>query len=92
VLLFALALAASAAPSRAQSATGASATGTGGAAAVTLTSPLDFQVFQRRTRLKGKIEIDGHINVPADRIEERLTGDSLRGPLPGNWVRLPFNR
>ena len=61
-------------------------------AAITLTSPLDYQVFQRSARMKGKVEVSGEEHVSADRIEVRLTGTSLSGPLPGNWVRLSLDK
>jgi hypothetical protein len=59
---------------------------------ITLASPLNYQVFQRSSRFKGEIEIRGQAHVPADRAEARLTGNSLRGPLPGNWQRLKLDR
>lgn len=59
---------------------------------ITLTSPLDYQVFQRSSRLKGEIEIRGQAQVAADRVEARLTGNSLSGPLSGNWERLKLDR
>lgn len=62
------------------------------AAPVILQSPLDYQVFQRRNRLEGKIEIGGDVRVAADRVEARLTGTSLSGPLPGTWISLRFNK
>jgi Carbohydrate esterase, sialic acid-specific acetylesterase len=42
--------------------------------------------------MKGRIQIDGRLHVSADRVEPRLTGNSLRGPLPGNWARLLLDR
>jgi len=59
---------------------------------ITLTSPLDYQVFQRSGALKGRVEIRGAAHLPADRIEARLTGNSLKGPLPGNWVRMHLDK
>lgn len=61
-------------------------------ASISLSSPLDYQVFQRSTLLKGKLDIRGKALVPADRVEARLTGTSLRGPLPGNWIRIRFKK
>ena len=65
------------------------------APAITLTAPLDYQVFQRSTRLKGRIEIRGQARGISDftvvKAEARLTGNSLTGPLPGKWVRLKFD-
>jgi len=59
---------------------------------VSLSSPLDYQVFQRSALMKGKVTVDGRLCVPADRIEVRLTGDSLRGPLRVHWVHLHADR
>jgi len=59
---------------------------------ISLTSPLDYQVFQRRSLLKGKIEIVGQTHISADQVEARLSGDSLRGPLPDTWKHLSFDR
>jgi len=42
--------------------------------------------------MRGKIHIDGHLRVTADRLEARLTGNSLSGPLPGDWVHLSCNK
>jgi hypothetical protein len=65
------------------------------AAPVTLTSPLDYQVFQRSSRLKGRVLIRGQAQaVPGlagTHVEARLTGTSLQGPLAGNWVRLKMD-
>src|ERR1700693_6197739 len=43
--------------------------------AITLSSPMDFQVFQRDTRARGKVLVSGHARVECDRAETRLTGD-----------------
>src|SRR5580692_10607606 len=65
------------------------------AAPVTLTSPLDYQVFQRSSRLKGRVLIRGQAQaVPGlagTHVEARLTGTSFQGPLAGNWVRLKMD-
>ena len=55
--------------------------------AIHLSSPLQDEVFQRKTRLKGAVLVEG--DAPgADRVEARITGESLAGPLTGEWVRL----
>jgi Carbohydrate esterase, sialic acid-specific acetylesterase len=59
---------------------------------ITLTSPLDYQVFQRRSLLKGRVEVVGQIHVAADQVEARLSGMSLSGPLPDKWKRLSFDK
>lgn len=38
---------------------------------LTVLSPLDYQVFQRRTREAGTIRVAGKVNVPCDRVEFR---------------------
>ena len=60
------------------------------ALAITLTSPLQYQVFQRRTRLDGAVVVRG--SAPAAvRVEARILGHSLAGPLPARWRHLPFD-
>jgi len=61
-------------------------------AAIELTSPLDYQVFQRRAVLKGAVKVSGQAHIPANCAEARLTGTSLSGALPGNWVRLHLSK
>jgi len=69
---------------------------TSAGAAIALTSPLDYQVFQRNTALKGTIEIGGRAQLPpgrqALRVEARLSGASLSGPLPDHWTHLHIDR
>ena len=43
--------------------------------AITLSSPMDYQVFQRDTPARGKVLVSGHARVECDRAEARLTGD-----------------
>jgi hypothetical protein len=64
---------------------------------IAVTSPLNYQVFQRATREQGKLTIAGSIilktsqALPPDALEARLTGKSILGDLPGKWQRLPFD-
>jgi serine/threonine protein kinase len=51
-------------------------------------APRDYEVFQRRTRLEGQVRLRGRVLVPADRLEARLTGTALDGPLPDSWQPL----
>lgn len=60
-------------------------------AAVSLSSPLDYQVFQRQSRLRGAIEVRGHVAVPTDHVQIRIAGKSLLGPLPGRWKDIAFD-
>lgn len=68
----------------------------GPAAAITLTSPLDYQVFQRSAPLKGRVLIRGQARDAAGlagtRVEARLTGNSLTGPLRDTWIRLKMDK
>jgi len=60
-------------------------------ATLSVNSPLDYQVFQRQTRQKGKILISGRILEGCSRVEARLLGSSSFGSLPGQWKRLPLD-
>jgi len=59
-----------------------------------LTSPADFQVFQRQTAASGKVIVEGALEVPghaaftnADTLEARLVNDSDTNA----WTPLPFD-
>ena len=56
-------------------------------AVVTVSSPLDYQVFQRRTRLHGTILVRGSV-LTAIKVEARVEGTSIEGPLPARWRRM----
>jgi Carbohydrate esterase, sialic acid-specific acetylesterase len=61
------------------------------APSLTISSPLEYQVFQRSTRLHGTILVRG--KAPrATRVEARVEGTSLEGRLPGRWQRLALDR
>ena len=66
-------------------------------ASLNLTSPSDYQVFQRATRLKGIVVVSGSVasgakgDVPVEVLEARLLGKPLEGELAGVWQRLPFD-
>lgn len=55
-------------------------------------SPSDYQVFQRQTRSHGDIRIEGDAKPDFDKVQVRITGSSITGPLPGNWVDVPVTR
>jgi hypothetical protein len=57
-----------------------------------LTSPLDFEVFQRRSREEGSISISGRSELQVDRVEARVSGQSLTGPVSARWHKLQLNR
>ncbi len=61
---------------------------------VTLSSPLDYQVFQRASKDAGKIVVAGMLEVQGhaaltnlDRLEARLVGDTFTN----DWQALPFD-
>jgi hypothetical protein len=58
---------------------------------LTISSPLEYQVFQRSTRLHGAILVRGSA-LATTRVEARVEGTSLEGPLPGRWQRLMLDR
>jgi hypothetical protein len=60
------------------------------APALTVSSPLEYQVFQRSTRLHGAIIVHGSA-LAATGVEARVEGTSIEGPLPGRWQRLALD-
>ena len=58
---------------------------------LTISSPLEYQVFQRSTRLQGAILVRGTAPA-ATRVEARVKGTSIEGPLLGRWQRLALDR
>ncbi len=59
---------------------------------IAVRSPGSFQVFQRQTRFEGPVRLHGRVHVPCDRLEARLTGESLQGPLPDRWQEIPLSK
>jgi hypothetical protein len=62
---------------------------------ITLTSPLDYQVFQRITRDRGFIVVRGHLAPPADKLEARILDTRDTQPvhsLPRKWHKLAVNK
>lgn len=59
---------------------------------ISLSSPLDYQVFQRRTRLAGSVAIRGRATSPLDKVEARITGASPTGPLSGKWQPISLDQ
>ncbi len=64
---------------------------------VSLTSPLEYQVFQRQTKTLGEVRISGSVvlatpDSPApDKLEVRVLGTPLVGKLREEWKPLPFD-
>ncbi len=57
-------------------------------AALTLDSPRDYLVFQRQSKAGGTLSVSGRALVECERAEVRLTGNSLFGRLPAEWLAL----
>jgi hypothetical protein len=57
-----------------------------------VSSPAEYQVFQRYSRNRGQITVQGKVKVPCDAVQVRLTGESLEGKLPGKWQNVVFDR
>ncbi len=53
-----------------------------------LLAPLDYQVFQRKTRLQGPMTIRGRMRAPFDHLEYRLSGKPLEGAVLDKWQEL----
>jgi hypothetical protein len=58
---------------------------------IAVASPLDYQVFQRRTRLNGSIHVQGHTFIPVTRVEMRISGTPLSGRLSKKWQDISFD-
>ena len=56
--------------------------------AIVLTSPLDYQVFQREDRSKGTATIAGRLPIDA-KARFRWRGKSIAGEVPEQWNELP---
>jgi hypothetical protein len=61
-------------------------------ATVLLSSPLDYQVFQRESRLMGTVSIRGRSLAPAKRAEARVVGKRISGPLTAKWLPLSLDQ
>jgi serine/threonine protein kinase len=52
-------------------------------------APLDYQVFQRKTRLQGAVRARGRMRSAFDQLEYRLTGKPLEGAALDQWQAMP---
>ena len=62
---------------------------------ITLTAPLDYQVFQRVTRDRGFILIRGHLVSPGDKLEARILNTPDTRPAHSfsrKWLRIAINK
>ena len=55
-------------------------------------SPRDWQVFQRTTLKEGPIVLSGTTRPEADRVEYRISGNSIDVPLPDDWRQASFSQ
>jgi hypothetical protein len=65
---------------------------------ISLSSPLDYQVFQRHTATAGKIIVESLLETTArgtltnlDKLEARLVDTSTNNKSSGDWQPLPFD-
>lgn len=58
---------------------------------VTLSSPLEYQVFQRQTKTQGIVTIEGRSLFPADSVEALFSGQSIIGKLPDVWSKVTLD-
>jgi serine/threonine protein kinase len=56
-----------------------------------LLAPRDYQVFQRYSRLRGQVLLQGNVRVFCDKVEVRMSGKSLQGQLPDTWRDIPLD-
>ncbi|WPJ96732.1 sialate O-acetylesterase [Coraliomargarita algicola] len=56
--------------------------------ALTLFSPKDYQVFQRRSRMQGQVLLSGAVPVGTESLVYRFLGSGLSGELPDRWREL----
>ena len=57
-----------------------------------LSSPLDYQVFQRQPTGRGMVRVSGHAPGNVVRLEARFTGRSRQTELPGDWRAVEISR
>jgi serine/threonine protein kinase len=57
-----------------------------------IASPVEYQVFQRYSRNRGQIALQGKVRQACDKVEVRVSGTSLEGKLPDRWQNVAFDR
>jgi len=55
-----------------------------------VSSPIEYQVFQWRTRMSGFVRVAGTVGDGL-LVEARVTSQSLAGPLKGAWISIPID-
>jgi hypothetical protein len=61
------------------------------AESIRIDSPKDYEVFQRDTRIGGRVLVRGQLSAAAGRVQVRFTGKPLEGPLPAGWREAKVN-
>jgi hypothetical protein len=56
-----------------------------------LFSPVNYQVFQRKSKFRGFITIRGRVRLPIESVEARVTGHSFTGELAATWHKISFD-
>ena len=59
--------------------------------AIVVSSPLNYQVFQRSSRTQGRVVVSGSTRRDADQIQFRCQGIALEDSLPTGWQSVPIN-
>lgn len=54
---------------------------------LSIDSPKDYQVFQRRTKYLGFIRVAGTV-APGQTVQMRITGTPIKGKLEGDWRKI----
>ncbi len=68
-----------------------------GSVKLNLTSPQEYQVFQRKTKILGELRIAGTVTLTSpetqapEKLEVRVLGSPLEGKLRSEWQPLPFD-
>jgi hypothetical protein len=57
---------------------------------LTLDAPMDYQVFQRKTKFQGAMTVRGRVRTEYDKLEVRTTGKSLQGVASDQWREIPL--
>jgi hypothetical protein len=58
---------------------------------MTILSPRNLQVFQRRGMYDGYVVVSGRVKPACEKVEARVTGTSLKGALGGEWQSVPMS-
>ena len=59
---------------------------------LSIDSPLEYQVFQRSSKLEGVMKISGSAGAGCSAVKCRICGKSLKGKLDGEWFAVPADK